>query len=370
MCDKRPLSPYIGSTSRSESPPSGEKCGVWAIITRYSRTAVQTSCADPALPSRSRPCLIMPPPPSRRPSGNPPAAVPAPAAAASADPDAVLADTIARHGDDPDFVTALARGLAVLLSLSDKKRRMSIAQVSHRTGIPARGGAAQPAHARQAGLRRRRRRPPLLPAPARAVVLPRLPVGVADRGARPADPRPPGRIAARRLLARARSTATRSSTSRARRRRASCRRRSTSGAGCRRTARRSGTCCSRTCRRTSSTSYLARVRFHPVHRAHADVGGAAAAAARGGARVGLRVREPADGAAPVHAGGAGAGHGRPLRRGHQRHPAGAPGHPRRHGGALLPAAAHARRWSWARCWCREPARADAPIGWRADGGAL
>jgi IclR family pca regulon transcriptional regulator len=53
-----------------------------------------------------------------------------------ADPDAVLADTIARHGDDPDFVTALARGLAVLLSLSDKKRRMSIAQVSHRTGIP------------------------------------------------------------------------------------------------------------------------------------------------------------------------------------------------------------------------------------------
>ena len=52
------------------------------------------------------------------------------------DPDALLADTIARFGDDPDFVTALARGLAVLLALSDKKRRMSIAQVSHRTGIP------------------------------------------------------------------------------------------------------------------------------------------------------------------------------------------------------------------------------------------
>ena len=33
-------------------------------------------------------------------------------------------------------MTALARGLAVLLALSDKKRRMSIAQVSHRTGIP------------------------------------------------------------------------------------------------------------------------------------------------------------------------------------------------------------------------------------------
>jgi len=52
------------------------------------------------------------------------------------DPDALPADTIARLGDDPDFVTALARGLAVLLALSDKRRRMSIAQVSHRTGIP------------------------------------------------------------------------------------------------------------------------------------------------------------------------------------------------------------------------------------------
>jgi len=55
---------------------------------------------------------------------------------APADPDALLAEAIARHGEDPDFVTALARGLAVLLTLSDKKRRMSIAQVSHRTGIP------------------------------------------------------------------------------------------------------------------------------------------------------------------------------------------------------------------------------------------
>lgn len=51
-------------------------------------------------------------------------------------PDAVAADTIARFDDDPDFVTALARGLGVLLALSDKRRRMSIAQVSHRTGIP------------------------------------------------------------------------------------------------------------------------------------------------------------------------------------------------------------------------------------------
>jgi IclR family transcriptional regulator, pca regulon regulatory protein len=63
-----------------------------------------------------------------------PAAVPP--APKFGDPDTLVADTIARFGDDPDFVTALARGLAVLLALSDKKRRMSIAQISHLTGIP------------------------------------------------------------------------------------------------------------------------------------------------------------------------------------------------------------------------------------------
>ena len=67
----------------------------------------------------------------------PPAEPPTvPAPPSFTDPDAVAADTIARFADDPDFVTALARGLAVLLALSDKRRRMSIAQVSHRTGIP------------------------------------------------------------------------------------------------------------------------------------------------------------------------------------------------------------------------------------------
>jgi IclR family pca regulon transcriptional regulator len=74
------------------------------------------------------------PKPSRAPSSNVRPLAPTPPA--QADADTLLADTIARHGDDPDFVTALARGLAVLLALSDKKRRMSIAQVSHRTGIP------------------------------------------------------------------------------------------------------------------------------------------------------------------------------------------------------------------------------------------
>jgi IclR family pca regulon transcriptional regulator len=51
-------------------------------------------------------------------------------------PDALPAATIRQLAEDPDFVTALARGLAVLLALSDKRRRMSIAQVSHLTDIP------------------------------------------------------------------------------------------------------------------------------------------------------------------------------------------------------------------------------------------
>lgn len=49
---------------------------------------------------------------------------------------ALPAETIEGLSEDRDFVTALARGLAVMLSLSDKRRRMSIAQVAHLTGIP------------------------------------------------------------------------------------------------------------------------------------------------------------------------------------------------------------------------------------------
>ena len=50
--------------------------------------------------------------------------------------EALPSAAIEAFADDPDFVTALARGLAVLMTLSDKRRHMSIAQVSHRTGIP------------------------------------------------------------------------------------------------------------------------------------------------------------------------------------------------------------------------------------------
>jgi IclR family pca regulon transcriptional regulator len=47
-----------------------------------------------------------------------------------------FAAAMERHKDDADFVTALARGLSVMMALSEKRRRISIAQVSHITGIP------------------------------------------------------------------------------------------------------------------------------------------------------------------------------------------------------------------------------------------
>lgn len=37
---------------------------------------------------------------------------------------------------NPDFMTSLARGLAVIRAFSDQRRSLTIAQISHRTGIP------------------------------------------------------------------------------------------------------------------------------------------------------------------------------------------------------------------------------------------
>lgn len=37
---------------------------------------------------------------------------------------------------DPNFMTSLARGLAVIRAFSDQRRNLTIAQISHRTGIP------------------------------------------------------------------------------------------------------------------------------------------------------------------------------------------------------------------------------------------
>ena len=47
--------------------------------------------------------------------------------------------TIAQEIDaltDPSFMTSLARGLAVVKAFSDQRRAMTIAQISHKTGIP------------------------------------------------------------------------------------------------------------------------------------------------------------------------------------------------------------------------------------------
>ena len=52
----------------------------------------------------------------------------APAASASAEIDALTGD--------PNFMTSLARGLAVIQGFSQQKRSLTIAQLSHRTGIP------------------------------------------------------------------------------------------------------------------------------------------------------------------------------------------------------------------------------------------
>ena len=155
--------------------------------------------------------------------------------------DALLADTIADTGRRPRLRhRAGARAGGAAGAVGQAAAHVDRAgQPSHRHS--ARRGAAQPAHAREAGLRRRRRRAPVLPAPARAVVQPRLSVGVAARGARAADPRSASASRCTRPARWRRSTATRSSTSRARRRRASCRRASTSAAAFPPTARRSGT---------------------------------------------------------------------------------------------------------------------------------
>jgi IclR family pca regulon transcriptional regulator len=69
-------------------------------------------------------------------AGNGKSSPAAEAPAVALDPHSQLADAIERYSEDPDFVTALARGLAVILTLSEKRRRISIAQVSYLTGIP------------------------------------------------------------------------------------------------------------------------------------------------------------------------------------------------------------------------------------------
>ena len=46
------------------------------------------------------------------------------------------ANNAADNVADPNFMTSLARGLSVLQAFSDQRRSLTIAQISHRTGIP------------------------------------------------------------------------------------------------------------------------------------------------------------------------------------------------------------------------------------------
>jgi IclR family pca regulon transcriptional regulator len=62
-----------------------------------------------------------------------------PAAAAPAvapRPDVSPAEQIESWSGDPNFMTSLARGIAVICAFTQQKRRLTISQVSQRTGIP------------------------------------------------------------------------------------------------------------------------------------------------------------------------------------------------------------------------------------------
>lgn len=53
-----------------------------------------------------------------------------------APPAPTAADEIEAMSGDPNFMTSLARGLAVIHGFTQQKRRLTISQLSHRTGIP------------------------------------------------------------------------------------------------------------------------------------------------------------------------------------------------------------------------------------------
>jgi len=75
---------------------------------------------------------------TRRPNAKPPAKNGASAKRlrAAHRPATTTADEIQALSGDPNFMTSLARGLAVIRGFSQQRRKMSIAQLSLRTGIP------------------------------------------------------------------------------------------------------------------------------------------------------------------------------------------------------------------------------------------
>lgn len=72
----------------------------------------------------------------RKPATRRRAPAPRSAGAPAVDPNMLAAQMLERFHGDRDFIMGLARGLCVLLSLSTKRRHMSIAHVARRTGIP------------------------------------------------------------------------------------------------------------------------------------------------------------------------------------------------------------------------------------------
>lgn len=63
-------------------------------------------------------------------------APPASPCAPAPSPPPSAAQRIEELGGDPTFMTSLARGLAVIDAFHERKRQLTIAQISHRTGIP------------------------------------------------------------------------------------------------------------------------------------------------------------------------------------------------------------------------------------------
>src|SRR5688500_9915893 len=53
----------------------------------------------------------------------------------AANPPPTAAECLPARSGDPNFMTSLARGLAVIRAFSQQRQRMSIAQISVRTGI-------------------------------------------------------------------------------------------------------------------------------------------------------------------------------------------------------------------------------------------
>ncbi|SFP41401.1 transcriptional regulator, IclR family [Geopseudomonas sagittaria] len=51
-------------------------------------------------------------------------------------PQQLAAEQIKAYAGDPNFMSSLARGLAVINAFQERKRHLTIAQISHRTGIP------------------------------------------------------------------------------------------------------------------------------------------------------------------------------------------------------------------------------------------